>query len=74
MIDPKEHPMLLAEPSSNAQQQRERYSGSNLLSRFNGAQIKTSICIIQFVVILAGQQSLCLRSTKHLHYFWRRML
>ena len=24
LIDPKEHPMLLAEPSSNAQQQRER--------------------------------------------------
>ncbi|KAH1265030.1 Actin-related protein 4 [Glycine max] len=24
LIDPKEHPMLLAEPSSNSQQQRER--------------------------------------------------
>lgn len=49
MIDPTEHPMLLAEPSSNAQQQRERYSGFNLLSRFNGAPFNTSICIIQFV-------------------------
>jgi len=33
LIDPKEHPMLLAEPSSNSQQQRERYSDYNLLSR-----------------------------------------
>lgn len=24
LVDPKEHPMLLAEPSSNTQQQRER--------------------------------------------------
>jgi hypothetical protein len=25
-------------------------------------------------VILAGQQSSCLRSTKHLHCFWQKML
>lgn len=28
LIDPKEHPMLLAEPSCNTPQQRERWSGS----------------------------------------------
>lgn len=28
LIDPQEHPMLLAEPSSNTQQQRERWSSA----------------------------------------------
>lgn len=48
LIDPKEHPMLLAEPSSNSQQQRERYFGYNLLSRINRAQFKSIICMIRF--------------------------
>lgn len=56
-IDPKEHPMLLAEPSSNAQQQRERCSGCNLSSRFNGALFKTSTCIIQFLWFLQGSRA-----------------
>jgi len=57
LIDPKEHPMLLAEPSSNAQQQRERYSGCNLSSRFNGALFKTSTCIIQLLWFLQGSRA-----------------
>lgn len=31
LIDPQEHPMLLAEPSSNSQQQRERSSVTDKL-------------------------------------------
>uniref|UniRef100_A0A6N2L7V8 Uncharacterized protein n=1 Tax=Salix viminalis TaxID=40686 RepID=A0A6N2L7V8_SALVM len=35
LIDPKEHPMLLAEPSSNSQQQRER-TAELIFEKYNG--------------------------------------
>ena len=59
MIDPKEHPMLLAEPPLNTQQQREKSEFICLYIFFFFFYIDSSwsVLLIFSNVCLTGQQS-----------------
>lgn len=56
MIDPKEHPMLLAEPPLNTQQQREKYDLSALKYPFY-LYCFILECVTDFLISYAWQGS-----------------
>ena len=57
MIDPKEHPMLLAEPPLNTQQHREKSDLSAYRYLLSYIDSSSSVLLIFSNVCLTGQQS-----------------